>query len=191
LVAQGLAERRAQRERGVLDGVVGVDVQVALSLDGQVEQPVLAELRQHVVEEPDPGGHVHHARAVEVDLDLDGRLLRRALDAAYAAHRTPSRAARKAAISSPVPIDTRSHSGGPTSRMSTPLASSASQTARRSGKRPNSTKFASESATVRPLPRSHSTVASRSRRSSSTVPSSSSRWRRATSAAVWVSVDRW
>src|SRR5690606_20296792 len=106
-----LAERGAQRERGVLDRVVGVDVQVALGLHGQVEQTVLAELGQHVVEEADTGTDLDPSGAVEVDLDQHRRLLGGALDAPDPgpAHSTSSSAALKAAISSGVPIDTRSH----------------------------------------------------------------------------------
>src|SRR5581483_4619644 len=131
-----------------LDCVMAVDMQVTGGLHGQVERAVPAELRQHVVEEPDPGGDVHLPGAVEVDLDEDPGLLRAALDAPLASHFPISfSAARNAAISSGVPTLTRSHSGGPTSRISTPRSSSASQTPRRSPNRPNSTKFASESAT--------------------------------------------
>ena len=80
LVAQRLAERLAERDRGVLDRVVAVDVQVAGGLGGQVERAVLPELGQHVVEEPDAGGHVDLAGAVEVDLDEDLGLLGPPLD---------------------------------------------------------------------------------------------------------------
>ena len=42
LVAERLAERLAEHDRGVLDGVVGVDVHVAVGLHGQVDQPCRA-----------------------------------------------------------------------------------------------------------------------------------------------------
>ncbi|WP_331450866.1 hypothetical protein [Streptomyces prasinus] len=66
--------------------MVRVDVEVALGLHGQVEQTVPADLVEHVVVETDPGGDLRLAGAVEVDLDEDRGLLRRPLDASYAAH---------------------------------------------------------------------------------------------------------
>ena len=151
------AEGGAERERGVLDRVVAVDVQVALGLDGQVEQAVLAELVEHVVVEADAGGDVDLPGAVEIDLDEDLGLLGGALDAAHAAHChrwSPSSAARtasrNASFSSGVPAVTRSQPGRPTSRTSTPCSSSACQTACASANRPNRTKLASESATSQP-----------------------------------------
>src|SRR5690606_29375846 len=216
LVAERLAERRAERQRGVLHGVVGVDVQVALGPHGQVEQPVLGELVEHVVVEADAGGDVGDPGPVEVDLDQDLGLLGGAFDAAGAAHGggvlrwwlgwvgaagrlspggrrgrgarpgsgghpvTWSNASRKADISSGVPMVVRSHAGGPTSRISTPRSSMPRKTAVRSGNSPNMTKFASESATRKPCPRSQSTRASRSSRSCLTPPRSSSEKSRAT-----------
>ncbi len=47
--------RAPSREGGVLDRVVGVDVQVAVGLHVQVEQAVPAELVEHVVVEADAG----------------------------------------------------------------------------------------------------------------------------------------
>ena len=56
-VAQRLRDRQPERDAGVLDGVVAVHVQVALRLDGEVEQRVPRERVEHVVEEPDAGAH--------------------------------------------------------------------------------------------------------------------------------------
>jgi len=105
---------------------VAVDVQVALGLDGQVEQAVLGELVQHVVEEPDAGGDVRLAGAVEVYLDQDAGLARGALDSADPAHKDapfprllrpaePSIAFKNAVVSSGVPALTRSMPGRPMS----------------------------------------------------------------------------
>ena len=55
LVAERGAEHLAQGDADVLDGVVGVDLEVAVGPDGQVEAAVAAELAQHVVEERQPG----------------------------------------------------------------------------------------------------------------------------------------
>ena len=86
LVAQRLGERLAQRDRDVLDGVVGVDVQVAVGLHGEVDAAVLGQRGEHVVVEPDAGGDVDRAGAVEVDLDDELGLAGGPLDACSAVH---------------------------------------------------------------------------------------------------------
>ena len=55
LVAEGLLEGLAEDDADVFDGVVGVDLQIALGLDLQIDQAVAAEQVEHVVEEPDAG----------------------------------------------------------------------------------------------------------------------------------------
>ena len=67
LVAQRLAEHLAQHDADVLDRVVGVDVEVAGGLHGEVEAAVPAELAEHVVVEREAGRDLGRARAVEVD----------------------------------------------------------------------------------------------------------------------------
>ena len=74
LVAERRGERLAERDRHVFHRVMGVDVQVAVGVHGEVEAAVAAELVEHVVVERDAGGHVGPARAVEVDGDGDSRL---------------------------------------------------------------------------------------------------------------------
>jgi len=59
---------------------VGVDLDVALGADDEVQESVLSELRQHVVEERDSGVDLHHPRAIDVELDEDRRLLRGATE---------------------------------------------------------------------------------------------------------------
>ena len=61
LVAERLLEGLPEHEPDILDRVVIVDVDVALGLDRQVEEPVLGEQRQHVVEKRDPGADLRHA----------------------------------------------------------------------------------------------------------------------------------
>ena len=86
-VPERLVERLAERQTRVLDGVVGVDVDVAVGLHGQVEQGVLGEAGEHVVVEADAGGDRGPAGAVEVELHEHGGLVGRSLDAGGAAHR--------------------------------------------------------------------------------------------------------
>ena len=75
LVAHGLGHRHAQRDADVFDGVVAVDVQVALAFDVQVDQAVARHLVEHVVEEADAGGEFALAAAVEVQANPDTGLL--------------------------------------------------------------------------------------------------------------------
>src|SRR5713226_6536462 len=76
-----LSQGLAQHDPDVLDGVVLVDLHVALRLDGEVHEAVLRPRLQHVAEERDRRLHLRGARAVEVELQRDLRLLRFALDA--------------------------------------------------------------------------------------------------------------
>ena len=62
LVAHGLVDRLAQRDAHVLDGVVAVDVQVALGLDVQVDQAMAGDLVEHVIEKTDAGGEAGPGR---------------------------------------------------------------------------------------------------------------------------------
>ncbi len=90
LVAERLAQRLTERDGGVLDRVVRVDVQIAAGTHGQVEPAVLAKLADHVVEERDPGERRRHARAIEVQIDDDVRLQGLAFDPGGAAHACPA-----------------------------------------------------------------------------------------------------
>src|SRR5689334_9493688 len=131
LVAERLAQRLPQHDRGVLDRVVGVELDVARGVHRQVEGAVLAERVQHVVEERDAGGDVGLPGAVEVDLDDDLRLLGDPFHAPHSCHYSVSfstasnstlspATCRNASFSSGVPIVTRSRCAMPTSRISTP-----------------------------------------------------------------------
>ena len=83
LVAECPPERLADRQAAVLDGVVFVDVGVALATQPQGETTMLAELFQHVVEEPDAGGNFGVIATVEVDANRNAGLSRHALDLAH------------------------------------------------------------------------------------------------------------
>ncbi len=71
LVAQRLGQRLAQADADVLDRVMGIDVQIALGLDGEVDEAVLAQQREHMIEEADAAGDVGLAGAVEVEGEVD------------------------------------------------------------------------------------------------------------------------
>src|SRR3546814_648068 len=73
LVAERLGYRLAQRERRILDGVMLVDMKVALHGPRNVDPRMARQLLDHMVEEADAGGHRIVARAVEIDGDRDIR----------------------------------------------------------------------------------------------------------------------
>ena len=83
-VAQRLGDRRAERDAGVLDRVVAVHVEIALRLDGEVQQAVARQRLEHVVEEADAGLDLRLAPPVEVDPDEEIGLLGRPADLADA-----------------------------------------------------------------------------------------------------------
>jgi hypothetical protein len=119
LVAECLAHGLPEDDRDVLDGVVGVDMGVAVGLHGEVDERVLRERQEHVVVERDAGADVTAAGAVEVDGHLHGALGRAAAHGGGAvgvgAHgaapvRVGTRAAtasRNLVVSSGVPAVTR------------------------------------------------------------------------------------
>ena len=80
LVAEGLAEGLAQRDRGVLDGVMRLDLDIALGAHGEVEAGVAAQRCEHVVIERDAGVDVDLPGAVEVEFDDDLGFLGAAFD---------------------------------------------------------------------------------------------------------------
>ena len=70
----------ANRETGILDRMMLVDVQVADRFHGEIDQRMPAQLLEHVIEETDPRGHVIRARPVQVDGDEDAGFARLAAD---------------------------------------------------------------------------------------------------------------
>ena len=71
LVAERLRESLPQRDARVFHRMVGVDMQVTLGLDVQVDQAMACDLVEHVVEKRHPGGELRNPRAVEVEADRD------------------------------------------------------------------------------------------------------------------------
>src|SRR3546814_17507444 len=60
----------------LLDGVVLIDLQVALGHDVQRKAAVLSELVEHVIEERQAGGHLWRGRHVQVELHAHAGLAR-------------------------------------------------------------------------------------------------------------------
>src|SRR5438552_12261251 len=85
-VAQRLPERLAETDPDVLDRVMEVHLEVAVSVHGQVHEPVLGPGLEHVAEEGNAGLDLGGAGAVEPDLQHDLRLLGLPLDPPLARH---------------------------------------------------------------------------------------------------------
>jgi hypothetical protein len=64
-------QRLAEGDADILDGVVGVDVQVAVGLNFEVDQAVPGNLLEHVIEKGDTGGEAALAAAIEVQANGD------------------------------------------------------------------------------------------------------------------------
>ena len=72
-------------------------MEIAVRLDRDVDARMPGQQVQHMVEEPDTGRNLGHARAVEVDRNLDVGLLGLALDR-RSAHEKPLSRAENAAL---------------------------------------------------------------------------------------------
>ena len=70
-VAERFVERLAEDEADIFEQVVGVAVDVAFRLDGEVEEGVAGERLQQVIEHADAGGDLVLAAAVEVEGERD------------------------------------------------------------------------------------------------------------------------
>ena len=73
LVADGRQHRFAERDAGVFDGVMLIDVEIAGGLDLEIEAAVPRHQVQHVIEKADAGAVLVLALAVERQRDLDLR----------------------------------------------------------------------------------------------------------------------
>jgi hypothetical protein len=71
LVAERLGEGLAQGDADVLDGVVVVDVRVALAVNVEVDQAVADDLVEHVIEEGHAGIELALPAAIEIDAHGD------------------------------------------------------------------------------------------------------------------------
>ena len=55
LAAQRFVERLSQHDADIFDGVMLIDIEVALGFELQIEAAVMGEEFQHVIEETDSG----------------------------------------------------------------------------------------------------------------------------------------
>src|SRR5579875_587122 len=64
-VAKGFGEQLAEHDADVFDGVVLVDIEIAIGREFQIEAAVLGKELQHVIEKPDAGGYFVAAAAFD------------------------------------------------------------------------------------------------------------------------------
>lgn len=76
LVADGLCQSLSDGDTDILNRVMGVDLQIAISLDFEVDQTMSGDLVQHVIEKWDAGREFLPAGAVQIDNDPDFRFIR-------------------------------------------------------------------------------------------------------------------
>ena len=86
LVPDRLSQRLAEADADVFNRMMKIDVAVADGSDGEVEQTVLGEQRQHVIEEPDSRIDLGLTAAVEVEFQTDIGFRRVASDRASTSH---------------------------------------------------------------------------------------------------------
>jgi hypothetical protein len=71
VIAEGLVDGHAEDDADVFDGVVVVDVEIAVGVEVDVEEGVFGEESEHVVEKGDAGVDAAAAVAVEVEAEAD------------------------------------------------------------------------------------------------------------------------
>ena len=71
LVRQGHAESLTEADAEIFDGMVIVDVGIALAAHGQVEEAVPRHLGEHVIDEGDSGLDLALAAAVENEAEVE------------------------------------------------------------------------------------------------------------------------
>ena len=87
LVADRLGQRLTERDAGVFDGVVLIDVEVAFGFDREIEGAVAGNEIEHVIEETDAGGDFGCAATVEIQAQFNLRLVGFAIDGGGASTR--------------------------------------------------------------------------------------------------------
>lgn len=73
MITKRLSDRLAEADADVLDGMVGIDRQIAVNGDDEVKQTMPAEEGQEVVESADAGVNAACPRAVNREVELDLR----------------------------------------------------------------------------------------------------------------------
>jgi hypothetical protein len=86
LVAQGLLDRLAEADADIFHRVMLIDMQIAIGLNGQIDQGMPGEQLEHVIEKAYAGGDVCLAGAIEIQFEPDIGLFGLAMDRGGARH---------------------------------------------------------------------------------------------------------
>ncbi len=70
-IANRFGQRLTERNAHVLNGMVGIDMQITARIDLQVDQAMPGNLIEHVIEESYARRQLGLARAFQVELDAD------------------------------------------------------------------------------------------------------------------------
>ncbi len=87
-VAERLFQGLTKSDPNIFDGVVLIDVQIALCLHVQINRRVLRQQREHVVEEPDAGGNLALPGAIEIQLNANLGFSGFTIDGGSAGHKS-------------------------------------------------------------------------------------------------------
>ena len=80
-VTERFMHRHAERDADVFDRVVGVDDEIAIGLDIDIDEAVTHDLVEHVIEKRNAGRERSETAAIEIDADGDLRFFGVARDA--------------------------------------------------------------------------------------------------------------
>ena len=75
LCTERLEHRFSERDACVFDGVVLIDVEIAFGCERQVEGPMACNEIEHVIEKTDSGGDARGTSPIEIQTDVDVRLV--------------------------------------------------------------------------------------------------------------------
>ena len=130
-IALGFLQRLSQNQADIFDGVMAVDLEIALRIDLQIKITMAGELSEHVIEKRNAGADLIFAGAVEVEADANFRFVCLSRFGRFAwihclFSSAWSSAARNRSFSCGVPIEILKHRSSSgyelTSRIKTPCA---------------------------------------------------------------------
>ena len=89
LVPSACADGVAERDADVLDGVMGIDIEIAAGVDREIEAAMPRDELEHVIEEAESGLDRVGAAAIEIQAKPNLRLRRPAINARATQGRPP------------------------------------------------------------------------------------------------------
>jgi hypothetical protein len=84
--SQSLQNGFAEGDAHVFDGVMLIDIEIATGNDMQIEGAMASDKIEHVIEKADASGNARFGVTVEIQFELDVRLIRFAVNRCGAGH---------------------------------------------------------------------------------------------------------